>query len=147
MKYTIPYKKLRHNAKAPFHAHPDDAGWDLAVSKMQLSDNARMITYGSGLAFDFSAVGFADARSRSSSYKHSLLLADGVGTIDAGYRGEVTGVFYIMSEDCQLYHYGDRFMQLVFPQLSPQDTVEFVEVEAFSESTRGENGYGSTGDN
>lgn len=147
MKYTIPYKKLRRNAKEPFHAHPDDAGWDLSVSKIQPSDDCRMITYGCGLAFDFSSVGFADARCRSSICKRNLMLSNGVGTIDAGYRGEVTGVFYVVGDHCDMYHYGDRFLQLVFPLLSPGDTVEFVEVESFGESTRGENGYGSSGEN
>lgn len=146
MKYTIPYKKIRRNACAPFHAHDNDAGWDLSVSKIRLDDTGRMITYGCGLAFDFSSVGFADVRSRSSVYKHNLMLSNGVGTIDAGYRGEVTGVFYLMHGDCKLYRYGDRFLQLVFPNLSPDDTVEFVEVESLNETSRGVGGYGSTGE-
>lgn len=144
MKYTIPYVKLRHNAKPPVKAHEDDAGWDLSVSRIKPHDCGDMITYGCGLAFDFSSVGFADVRPRSSVYKHRMVLCNGVGTIDAGYRGEVTAVFYLLPES-NMYHYAERFAQLVFPMLQPGDEVEFIEVAELSETSRGDGGYGSSG--
>ena len=146
MKYTIPYKKIRPNAKAPFHAHGDDAGWDLYVSSVMPHLDGGFITFGSGLAFDFSSVGFADARPRSSVWKHGLILTNSAGVIDAGYRGEVCGVFYEINDNATIYNVGERFLQLLFPQLGVDDTVEFVEVETLPSSSRGEGGYGSTGE-
>lgn len=146
MKYLIPYKKIRANAKAPFHAHPDDAGWDLYVSSICPHMDDCLIQFGSGLAFDFSSVGFADARPRSSVWKHGLMLTNSAGVIDAGYRGEVCGVFCRMNDKATIYNVGERFLQLVFPLLNIGDTVEFVEVDCLHSSSRGDGGYGSTGD-
>lgn len=146
MIYKIPYKKLRQNAKAPARAHSDDAGWDLSVSTIKPHDDGRFFTYGCGLAFDFSGVGFADARARSSCWKHGLVLSNGSGVIDAGYRGEVMAVFLSVSKDAPIYNYGERFMQLLFPKLALGDDVEFVEVEELNSSDRGDCGYGSSGD-
>ena len=146
MKFTIPYKKLRQNAKAPTKAHSNDAGWDLAVSTIRVSDDGQFITYGCGLAFDFSCVGFADARARSSCWKHGVVLTNGAGVIDPGYRGEVMAVFVQVNKDAPIYKYGERFMQLLFPMIHINDEVEFVEVDALQSSDRGQGGYGSSGD-
>lgn len=145
-KYTIPFKRLRANAKAPLHAHKSDAGYDLYVSSILPHDDGQMITFGCGLAFDFSSVGYADARARSSCWKHGLVLTNGAGVIDAGYRGEVGGVFNAVRKDAKIYNIGDHFIQLLFPMLDIGDEVEFVEVETLPASDRGEGGYGSTGD-
>lgn len=147
MIYKIPYKKLRQNAKAPARAHSDDAGWDLSVSTIRVSDDGKFITYGCGLAFDFSSVGYADARARSSCWKHGVVLSNGAGVIDAGYRGEVMAVFVQVSMDAPIYQYGERFMQLLFPKLGIGDDVEFCEVQELGSSERGPGGYGSSGDN
>ena len=147
MKYTIPYVKIRDGAKPPAKAHIDDAGWDLSVSLIKLDNqNENYITFGCGLAFDFSNVGFAQAMARSSVWKHHMVLTNGAGIIDAGYRGEVMGVFYTLDDKAILYKPDERFMQLVFPQLRPDDVVEFIEVDKLEPSSRGDGGYGSTGD-
>lgn len=144
-KIIIPYKKLRANAKAPWKAHDTDAGWDLYVSTIYPHEGDNLITFGCGLAFDFSQVGFADARARSSCWKHGLMLTNGAGVIDADYRGEVSGVFFCFNKSKEIYNIGERFLQLIFP-IKQEYFIEFQEVESLSNSDRGEGGYGSTGD-
>ena len=79
---------------------------------------------------------------RSSISKTPIRLANSIGLIDGGYRGELVGmVDNIYSED---YHVksGERYFQLVAVDSSP---IEFELVEELSESSRGEGGFGSTG--
>ena len=69
-----------------------------------------------------------------------------------GYRGEVIMKFKpsLALDNCQCvndrliydtYHIGDRIAQMI---IMPYPTVEFVEVDALSQTERGSNGYGST---
>lgn len=146
MKYTIPYKKLRNNARPPVKKHILDAGWDISVSSIKTHDDGQLLTYGCGLAFDFSSVGWAEVFARSSVYKHGMILSNGVGVIDGNYRGEVSGVFYVFRRDASIYTYGDRFLQIVLPEIKIEDEVEFVLVPELKCSDRGAGGYGSTGD-
>ena len=79
---------------------------------------------------------------RSSISKTPIRLANSIGLIDGGYRGELVGmVDNIYSED---YHVksGERYFQIVAVDSSP---IEFDLVGDLSESSRGEGGFGSTG--
>ena len=79
---------------------------------------------------------------RSSISKTPLRLANSIGLIDAGYRGELIGmVDNIYDKDFQVKR-GERYFQLVAVESSP---VEFELVDELSVSSRGEGGFGSTG--
>ena len=79
---------------------------------------------------------------RSSISKTPLRLANSIGLIDAGYRGELIGmVDNIYDKDFQVKR-GERYFQLVAVDSSP---VEFELVDDLSVSSRGEGGFGSTG--
>ena len=79
---------------------------------------------------------------RSSISKTPLRLANSIGLIDAGYRGELIGmVDNIYDKDFQVKR-GERYFQLVAVDSSP---VEFELVDELSVSSRGEGGFGSTG--
>ena len=79
---------------------------------------------------------------RSSISKTPLRLANSIGLIDAGYRGELIGmVDKIYDKDFQVKR-GERYFQLVAVDSSP---VEFELVDELSVSSRGEGGFGSTG--
>lgn len=132
--------------QAPEHAHEDDTGFDLlAVAAEYLDENT--LCYHSGLAFQFPDGIYAELRARSSIYKTGLILANGVGTIDHGYTGEVKGVFYRLtgqSSSKRNYFVGNRFAQLVIPGIDPRRIV-FEEVKEFTKTDRGDGGFGSTG--
>ena len=79
---------------------------------------------------------------RSSISKTPLRLANSIGLIDGGYRGELIGmVDNIYDEDFHIKR-GERYFQLVAVDSSP---IEFELVAELSESSRGEGGFGSTG--
>lgn len=74
--------------------------------------------------------------------KYGIGLANGVGTIDADYRGEV-GVILINHGDApfEIAH-GDRIAQMV---LAPVVQARFDMVDALDGTARGTGGFGSTG--
>ena len=74
-----------------------------------------------------------------------MMLPNGVGTIDADYRGELQVLAtYLGPESCPSVEAGERVAQLV---ISPIPDVRFDEVESeqLPDTDRGEGGFGSTG--
>ena len=72
-----------------------------------------------------------------------MVLANHVGVIDSGYRGEIMFKFRVLNNDWQdIYDVGDRIGQLI---ITPYPRIDFVEVDELTASSRGEGGYGSTG--
>ena len=85
---------------------------------------------------------------RSSISKTKLRLANCMGIIDSGYRGNLGGYFDVVNtqtnENVSKFH---RLTQICSPTLEPF-YVEIVEnPHALGQTTRGEGGFGSTGTN
>ena len=137
----IKVKKLHPDAVIPKYAKEGDAAMDLvAVSKKWNEDNTQ-VTYGTGLAMEIPK-GFCGLLfPRSSVSKTTLSLANCVGVIDSGYRGEVMLKFRYLKEG-DVYEIGDRVGQIM---LAPVWLISFIEVDELSDSERGEGGFGSTG--
>jgi dUTP pyrophosphatase len=79
---------------------------------------------------------------RSSIYKTPLRLANSVGVIDPGYRGNIMGVF-----DCATpttIQKGTRLVQLCANSNLPI-YVKLISVDELTLTNRGENGFGSSG--
>lgn len=151
----IKYKRIWNDgwfeSQSPYHAHVDDRGFDLyCVAKEEARDDEGNIIpntwrYHTGLAFQFPDGIDAEFRARSSVYKTGLILSNGLGTIDHGYRGEVQGVFYdVLKMPSKHYKVGERFAQLVIPGIDPR-FIEFIQVDKLTETDRGAGGYGSSG--
>ena len=138
-------KRLSKTAKMPERSHEDDAGADVfADSKRLMDPDNDVFSYGTGLALAIPKGYWMDLRARSSIYKTGLQLANGVGTIDAGYRGEVRAIFYT-NHHKKPYEVGDKIAQLVLmPNVSPMD-VRFVEVDELPMDNDRGGGFGSTG--
>jgi dUTP pyrophosphatase len=134
----IKIKKLSDEAVVPKYAKEGDAGLDLvAISKRETE---KFIEYGTGLAFEI-PLGYAGfIFPRSSVSKKDLVLANSVGVVDSGYRGEFLVRFKKLGEE--EYEVGERVAQVVIMKL-PE--VEIEEVLELSNSERGEGGFGSTG--
>lgn len=82
---------------------------------------------------------------RSSIMKTPLRLANSVGIIDSGYRGEILGaVDNISCDDFWCDRWG-RFLQICSPSLQPIFVSIVDRMEDLSVSDRGEGGFGSTG--
>ena len=79
---------------------------------------------------------------RSSISKTPLRMANSIGLIDAGYRGEIMAVCDNIKDYDFSIKKGDRLFQLVSSDLSD---IEFSIVDKLSDTTRGAGGFGSTG--
>ncbi|MCL2309679.1 MAG: dUTP diphosphatase [Proteobacteria bacterium] len=75
-------------------------------------------------------------------HKHGIVLGNLVGLIDADYQGPLMVSCWNRGDVAFTLQPFDRLAQLVIvPVLQP----EFVVVESFEESARGEGGFGSSG--
>ena len=74
--------------------------------------------------------------------RHGLTVTNAPGTIDAGYRGEVTVLLVNLGQESVTIRRGDRVAQLLLQRVG---RAEVVEVEALDRTTRGAGGFGSTG--
>ena len=161
-------KKLHPDAVIPVYATPGDAGLDLtAISKRVetgVDDNGEYIEYGTGLAIEIPEGHVGLIFPRSSISKKDQFLANAVGVIDSGYRGEIKLRFKLeqqfdaltfwespgilnyetdgRSYYANIYAVGDKIGQLI---VMPYPQVELVEVAELASSDRGEGGFGSTG--
>ena len=91
----------------------------------------------------------AEIRLRSSAAKHSLRLCNGVGTIDADYRGEWFIPVENISDDVVEIESGFRLVQVKI-QEAKQASIGFLDHDAFVnhpnfDTKRGGGGFGSTG--
>lgn len=77
-------------------------------------------------------------------HKHGIVLGNLVGLIDSDYQGELKISCWNRGSDHFTVQPGDRIAQLVF---LPVVQAEFNIVESFTQSHRGENGFGSSGRN
>jgi dUTP pyrophosphatase len=151
----IKIKKLDPNAVIPKYAKNGDAGMDLfAISDFESNEyGTAMIRTGLSIEIPDGYVGLVFPR--SSVYKSTGRLANSVGVIDSGYRGEIMVNFDISVPSLMLamdvvpkdlfkstvYKKGDRVAQLI---VVPYPKVTFKEVKDLSETERGDGGFGST---
>ena len=140
---TLPVRLTRPAADLPTRAHPTDAGLDLCAAET-VHIPPRVVTLvptGIAVAIPAGYVGLLVARS-SLAVKKAMTLANGVGVIDADYRGEIK-VPIISLDGCHnLIQAGTRIAQLlILPIALP--TVEVV--AELPDSDRGAGAFGSTG--
>lgn len=79
---------------------------------------------------------------RSSLSKTRLRLANSVGIIDAGYRGEIIAAFDVRGQEESVVKF-QRLVQICSPTLDPVRLV--VVDQPHAETERGDRGFGSTG--
>tara|TARA_Y100000592_G_scaffold100517_1_gene180929 strand:- start:1355 stop:1771 length:417 start_codon:yes stop_codon:yes gene_type:complete len=136
----IRIKKTHENAVIPKYAHFGDAAVDL-VAVRKWEDDHGNICYGTGLAMEIPTHHVGLLFPRSSISKTDLRLANAVGVIDSGYRGEIILKFDLKGGI--LYKVGDRIAQLM---LVPIPSINFVEVVNLPSSDRDTGGFGSSGE-
>ena len=138
----IQFKKLVPEAQKPKFGKPGDAGADLVAISAEIQDN--QVIYGTGIAVEIPEGMVGLVFPRSSIRNYDLVLSNSVGVIDSGYRGEIMVTFNLKNpwSDDKVYHIGNRIAQLV---IMPLPLVQYTEVEELSETSRGTDGHGSTG--
>lgn len=73
---------------------------------------------------------------------NGITLANGIGTIDSDYRGEVKVILINLGSEPFMINNGDRIAQLV---LIKHEVIDFKLVESLDDTDRGEGGFGHTG--
>lgn len=79
----------------------------------------------------------------STGYKKHLMLANGTGIIDAGYRDEVFMCLYNFGTESIEIKYGDRLCQFEIQKVLDTEIAEVQDDKTFDEGNRG-GGFGST---
>lgn len=146
----VKIKKLAHydeNISLPSYKTQEAAGADIRAclgngKKLILRPNER-IAISTGLSFEIPRGFEIQVRPRSGlSLNTSLSLLNSPGTIDSDYRGELKVIAGNWGNEDVVISHGDRIAQLV---ICPVIRANFEVFEKLSESTRGPNGFGSTG--
>jgi len=158
---TVKYKKIHPDSRLMDCAKLGDAGHDIGFVSHSIDgkesghiDEYGNLVYYTGISLQMPSLskyienaglrmqcfGFV----KSSIHKKSLMLTNGVGVIDFGYRGEITFKFKptaFFGESQPSYKFAnDEFVgQLVF---IPVFDVGLLEVESLDETDRGARGYG-----
>ncbi len=128
------------NIPLPSYQHEGDAGLDLRAAKQCVIKKGTRQTVPSGIkiAVPSGYFGLVKDRSGLASKRGIHTLA---GVIDSGYRGEVAVVLCNLGEENFTVDVGMRIAQLL---IVPVVCVEIKET-SLDDTSRGANGWGSTG--
>jgi dUTP pyrophosphatase len=138
----------RSNNPDPTYSHMGDSGFDIRASLKE------SITLGSlerkliptGLSFELSPNTELQIRPRSGmSLKHGITVLNTPGTVDEGYRGDVGIIVINLSKEKYTIEDGDRIAQGIIMNVVNERTSHLVNSENLSNSSRGSDGFGSTG--
>lgn len=140
MKITI---QKTMNVPDPVRAHSTDAGLDLHIPDGQgvLVRSGAVYTIDLGVRVAIPDGYYGQLTLRSSAGKKGLIIPNGIGIIDSGYRGNLKLLVAAIAEPV-LVTAGERICQLSILPL-PSVVVETGIVD--DDTDRGSGGFGSTG--
>jgi dUTP pyrophosphatase len=145
---AVKVKKLYEDAKLPTHGSEKAAGYDLYAYLIDGETEICIPPYetvliGTGIAIQPPEGCFGAIFARSGlATKQGLRPANCVGVCDYDYTGEYIVPLYNDSKEERIIKNEERVAQVVF---IPCMFTDFEEVEDLSETTRGSDGFGSTG--
>lgn len=135
--------KSKHDL--PSYKTEGSAGMDLQASidsPIELGSFERVLVP-TGLFISIPKGYEGQVRARSGlALKHGISLANGIGTIDSDYRGEIKVILINLSREAYRINDGDRIAQFI---LAKYENIEFKEVEILDETRREGGGFGHTG--
>lgn len=135
---------LDPDLEPPSYAHPGDAGADLRtrVDLVLRPGERALVPTGVAMALPDGFVGLVHPRSGLAT-KHGLSIVNAPGTVDAGYRGEISvTLINLDSSHAISLNRGDRIAQLVIQRV---ERANFTVTDQLPDSVRGTGGFGSTG--
>ena len=130
---------------APSYATPGSAGADICANLTDAITIAKnqIILVPTGLSIALPQGFEAQIRSRSGmTLKHGIVVANGVGTIDSDYRGEIQIILHNISDRDYLLQPGERIAQMIIAACVQAD---FVLSAALDSTQRGFGGFGHSG--
>ena len=142
---NVNIKKVRPNALLPKYQTEHAAAMDAHACleqplTLQPLERAMVPT---GLAMELPEGTEMQVRARSGlSIKHGIAMVNGVGTVDADYRGELNILLINLGQEPFTIEPDMRIAQLI---IARYEKVTWTETEVLSETARADGGYGSTG--
>lgn len=132
---------IHDHAVVPGKSRVSDSGYDLTLIHLA-RQIGQVSLFGTGLVITPPEGWYFDVIARSSIIKTGYMLANNVGVIDRGYRGEVLVPLLRVDPTAPQLPLPSRLVQLV-----PRPIVHFpIRVQtAWRETARAEGGFGSTG--
>lgn len=139
----VQVRRLDPDVPLPAYARAGDAGCDLVttVDAELLPGERALLPTGVALALPPGYAGFVHPRS-GLAVRSGIGIVNAPGTIDAGYRGEISVVLVNHGNEPVRLARLDRVAQLVVQRV---EQVAWDEVVELPDSERGAGGYGSTG--
>lgn len=143
MSEVMEVKVIREGGGLHGHATDHSAGIDLMSSEdyIIMPEEMRYVKTGIVVAIPRNHYGMVASRSGIGT-KQGIIVAQGVGIIDADYRGELMVPIYNRGHEAFHVYVGDRVAQLI---VCPYTAVTDVQVEQLDATMRGAGGFGSTG--
>lgn len=143
-KVKIKIKKLHPDAITPSYSHPGDAGLDLySVEDITIKAGERAIVP-TGIAIEYPE-GYCTLIWDKSGLAANSGLKTMAGVIEHNYRGECKIVIFNTSKEDYFIKKGQKICQLLVQPIITAEIEELKEHENLSETSRGANGFGSTG--
>lgn len=133
--------KIKDSAVIPSYAHPGDAAMDLYSSDDVVIARGERVKVPTGIRMEIpdEYVGLIWDKSGLSMNEGLKTLG---GVVDSGYRGEVmVGIINLSEKDFEIKA-GEKIAQMI---VQKKEEVEVEEVKELEDSSRGEDGFGSTG--
>jgi dUTP pyrophosphatase len=143
----IPIKFVNESENPnPTYAKVGDSGFDLRCTVGGSLKPLERMVVPTGLFFELPDGYEMQVRPRSGlAAKHGITVLNTPGTVDTGYRGEIKVILVNLSNDTFSFENGDRIAQAVISSRVSSDFGELIEVTNMSNSERGVDGFGSTG--
>lgn len=135
------FQKLRPDAIVPHKQRVSDSGYDLTLLDAK-KHVGQVVLFGTGIMAEPPQGWYFDVVARSSIIKTGYMLANNVGVIDRGYRGEILVPLLKVDPSAPDIELPARVAQLI-PRPVAHFPVEVV--PSLSATHRGEGGFGSSG--
>jgi dUTP pyrophosphatase len=141
----VQIRKLHPDAAIPAYATPGAAAIDLRAmldepTRLHCGEVRKFYT---GIAIHIGDPAYCGKiYPRSGLGTKGIVLANGVGIVDADYQGQVIVALWNRSNDHYMIQPGERIAQMC---LEVVERFAFEEVECFAASERGAGGFGSSG--
>lgn len=127
----------------PAYAHKGDSGVDIYSAEDCILKPMERKLIATGLKLEIPHGYEGQVRPKSGlAISHGISHANCIGTIDSCYRGEIKVPLINLSNKEYKVEKGKKIGQLVFAKV---EEAVFEEAEQLTETTRQENGFGSTG--
>ena len=140
--------KLTRGMSAPEYATDGSAAVDLRAAldegvTLTIAPGERaLIPTGIAIAPESREVVAILAARSGLAIKKGIRLSNGIGVIDADYRGEIQVGLHNTGKEPFAVARGDRIAQMMF---MPVLTADFIVTDTLDETARGAGGFGSTG--